>query len=227
VAVARDGCLNPGSSLSLGLRTDAEVNGLWIWRHPKAAGAVVDGEARCIGRTDLAVDRRRARRLASRICTAARRHGLPRVVWVSPLRRCRAVGEVLRGWGWQLHVDARLAEVDFGRWDGRLWRDIDPAEVTAWADELLHHAPGGGESLAQLAARAQAFEAQRQAWGEHTRLVVSHGGWINALLHVPSGCSALPASAWPAPPRHGQLVRWRGGAAPASHRAEDGASDPA
>lgn len=178
---------------------------LWCWRHPRAVGAT----GRCIGRTDLAVDHRKARRLAHRIRSAARAHGLPREVWVSPLQRCRAVGRVLRAWGFVVHVDARLQELDFGAWDGRPWADIAWGEVEAWQAELLHHAPGGGESLATLALRVQAFVAAGAAG--RARLVVTHGGWLNALRCLPRllpPAPALPAADWPAPPRHGALLRW-------------------
>ena len=58
---------------------------IWIWRHPKPIGAA----GRCIGRTDLPVDPRRAKRLAHRIRQHARRHHLPHAVVTSPLRRLR------------------------------------------------------------------------------------------------------------------------------------------
>ena len=61
---------------------------LYAWRHPRAIGA----EGRCIGRTDLHVDPRRAKRLAHRIRALARRQRLPRIVITSPLQRSRAVG---------------------------------------------------------------------------------------------------------------------------------------
>ena len=177
---------------------------IWAWRHPRAGAAA----GRCIGRTDLALAPRKAKRLAHRIRSAARRHGLPREVSVSPLRRALDVGRWLRRWGWKLHVDARLRELDFGAWDGRPWSEIAHREVDAWQADLLHHAPGGGEALAALAARVWAFVAGSAGHPGAPRLLVSHGGWLNALRHVPPGCVSLAATAWPAPPRHGALVRW-------------------
>jgi len=174
---------------------------LWCWRHPRAEGAA----GRCIGRTDLPVDPRRAKRLAHRIRTAARAHGLPHHVSVSPLARCRDVGRWLRRWGWVVQVDARLLEADFGAWDGRPWTQIPWSEVEAWQADLLHHAPGGGDTLQALATRAQAFATAHDG----PVLLVGHGGWINALRTVPPGCTALAAAAWPPPPRHGKCVVWR------------------
>jgi alpha-ribazole phosphatase len=176
---------------------------LWCWRHPRAQGAA----GRCIGLTDLPVDRRKARRLAHRIRAAVRREGLPRAVWVSPLARSRAVGRWLARWGFGCRIDARLAELDFGRWDGRPWSAVPWAEVQAWEADLRHHAPGGGESLAQLHARVQAFVAERQAAGDRAVLLVGHGGWITALVHPLGAEGPIDASRWPAPPRHGTRVR--------------------
>jgi alpha-ribazole phosphatase len=176
---------------------------LWCWRHPRAQGAA----GRCIGITDLPVEPRKARRLAQRIRATVRREGLLRVVWVSPLARSRAVGRWLVRWGFACRVDARLAEIDFGGWDGRAWGAVPWAEVQAWEADLRHHAPGGGESLAQLQARVRAFVAERQAAGDRAVLLVGHGGWITALVHPPVAAGRLDAAHWPAPPRHGALVR--------------------
>lgn len=173
---------------------------LWCWRHPKAQGAA----GRCIGRTDLALDPRKAKRLAQRIRHTARAQGLPRVLWVSTLRRSADVGGWLRRWGWQVHVDARLCEMDFGAWDGRPWADIAWPEVQAWQDKLLHHAPGGGESLWQVQHRVQDFVAETLAAGM-PRLLVTHGGWFNTWLHLPADCTDIEANHWPAAPRHGSL----------------------
>jgi alpha-ribazole phosphatase len=81
-----------------------------VWRHARPDQVI----GRCIGRTDVTVDRRRSRRLAHRIRAQARREGAPRVIWTSPLRRCADVGRWLSRWGWTHHIDPRLLEVDFG-----------------------------------------------------------------------------------------------------------------
>jgi len=177
---------------------------LWAWRHPRAIGAA----GRCIGRTDLAVDRRKAKRLAARIRQAARRHGLPREIWTSPLRRAFEVGKVLRGWGWTHRVDERLLELDFGRWDGRPWREIAHADVACWEADFVHHAPGGGESQATLRTRVDQFLAARAQSDANGRpvLVVSHAGWIAALL---AGDDIDDAAHWPAPTPHMGLRRVR------------------
>lgn len=173
------------------------------WRHPRPEGA----EGRCIGaRTDLPVDPRRAKRLARRIQRIARIHGLPRLVATSPLQRCSAVGRWLRHWGWRHRVDPALAELDFGDWDGRAWARIAPAEIDAWCADFASYAPGGGEALAAMLARAAAWQP------EGARLVVSHGGWLLARRWVeahPHGRTPQAAE-WPVAPRYGECVVLRG-----------------
>jgi alpha-ribazole phosphatase len=177
---------------------------LLCWRHPRAIGAT----GRCIGQTDLPVDPRKAKRLAHRIRKQARRERLTFEVWVSDLRRSRDVGRCLRRWGWRVRVDARLAEMNFGAWDGQPWSDIAWADVQAWQDDFLHHAPGGGESLWQVAQRAWALrrDAQHSSAGQ-ARIVVTHGGWINALVQVSEDTRHVSAALWPMPPRHSSLTR--------------------
>lgn len=173
------------------------MSGLWVWRHPKPDGAA----GRCIGRTDLPLDRRRAKRLAHRIRAHARRHRLPREVWTSPLQRCCDVGRCLRAFGFAHHVDADLLELDFGRWDGRLWTQIDPREIAAWTDDFAHHGPGGGESLTALMTRVRRFVTTRSG------LVVGHAGWINAGFWLQHHGAAEPTPLlWPAPLRYGGCV---------------------
>jgi alpha-ribazole phosphatase len=179
------------------------VSLLWLWRHPRVAST----EGWCIGRTDRPLDPRRAKRLAHRLRRTARRHRLPRRVFTSPLARCRSVGRWLARWGWEHRVDERLQELDFGSWDGRRWSDIPVAELDAWCADLVGHAPGDGEALADLLLRVQSFchDAPDHA------LVVTHAGWMQALqlLRAAGGLAvgAVKAADWPAPPPHGFLVR--------------------
>lgn len=170
-----------------------------VWRHPKPEGA----RGRCIGRTDLAVNPRRAKRLAHRIRTQVRREGWPRVIHTSPLERCAAVGRWLRRFGFTHRIDCDLAEMDFGAWDGQEWSRIGVAQVREWEDNFMHFAPGGGESIAHLFERVQRFAASRPG----VCLIVGHAGWINAWRWQQQHALTLPSAAlWPAPPRYGERV---------------------
>lgn len=180
-----------------------DADAVWVWRHPRPHAV----QGRCIGRTDVALDRRRAKRLARRIQRVARREGLPRRVLTSPLRRARAVGEWLARWGWQHRVDPRLSEVSFGSWDGRAWSEITGDAVQAWCDDFAGHAPGGGESLACLFARCRSLLADAVLVRGEARCIVGHAGWMTAALHLSQGLPVPTRAAdWPAPLPYGGLL---------------------
>ena len=186
----------------------------WVvaWRHPRPQGA----EGRCIGRTDLPVDRRKARRLAHRIRAAARRQGWPRVVYTSSLQRCAAVGRVLRGWGWRHVVDDALIEADFGAWDGQPWSAIPWVEVDAWCADFTDHAPGGGEPLRAVLARVARWPDPAACCPGNVaavpRLVVAHAGWMLARQwQLAQPRPPEQAAQWPRAPRYGAC--WSLGAA--------------
>lgn len=168
-----------------------------IWRHPAPVGA----QGRCVGGlTDLPVDPRKAKRLAHRIRVHARRHGLARCVVTSPLRRATDVGRWLRRWGFAWHIDPALAEMNFGRWDGKPWTTITHQEFDRWMNDFTGFDFDGGEPLADLLARAA-------AWQPPCALAVGHGGWITARLWVAQqkGQAPLPGT-WPAPPGYGRAT---------------------
>ncbi|MGY0194499.1 histidine phosphatase family protein [Leptothrix sp. BB-4] len=175
---------------------------LRIWRHPLAVGAA----GRCIGHTDLAVDRRRAKRLAHRIRSAQRRSGGARLILTSPLRRAADVGRWLQRWGWQHRIDTRLSEADFGHWDGRRWVDIDVADLTGWTDDFAACRPGGGESVVMLRERVRALLDDPALAGAAV-WAVGHAGWLSALrtLHL----DPPRAIDWPVALRHGGCLRVR------------------
>ena len=169
---------------------------LIVWRHPRPH----DVAGRCIGRTDVRVPARRAKRLARRIQKQARLQGWPRIVHTSPLHRAASVGRWLRRWGWQHVLDPALMEADFGAWDGLAWGDIARHEVDAWCTDFAAHCPGGGESLTEVLARAQAWQGDGQ-----TVLVVGHAGWMLARRWAMSGARPPQrADEWPWPPAYGE-----------------------
>ena len=154
--------------------------------------------------TDLAVDARRAKRLARRIQQAARRHALPRVVHTSPLQRGAAVGRWLRRWGWVHVIDPALLEMNFGKWEGHLWADIPHHEIDAWCAAFTSLAPGGAETLAALLDRAARWLPPAPM--RPVAVVVGHAGWMLARRWRHEHGDRLPSAAeWPMPPAHGAL----------------------
>lgn len=172
-----------------------QQDSLHLWRHPRAIGV----EGRCIGRTDVAVDARKAKRLARRIQRIARAEGLPRIVITSRLRRCADGGRWLRRWGWEHRIDPALGELDFGAWEGRCWSAIDRVEVDGVVRRLR---------MPQTRRRRVARTAARTRVGmAGARVIVAHSGWMLARLWLEREPERWPtAQQWPAAPDHGKRV---------------------
>jgi broad specificity phosphatase PhoE len=128
-----------------------------------------------------------AARLSARLVLMDR----PRVVFVSPFRRCRETLEPFASAaGIEPHVVEDLGEVFIGRWEGMRFEDI-VSEDEELARRFLEQEPmfslaPGGETGEQLRARVvPAVEEGLRDVDDGTILVVSHGGVINAYLgHV-------------------------------------------
>lgn len=109
---------------------------------------------------------------------------LPEVegVWTSPLERCRSLAERIVGPNREISIDPRWSELDFGRWEGRSWNEIDRKESDPWADDYWNVAPPQGETYRQL------YERVAEALGNLTEqpvqrvAVVSHAGPLRAAL---------------------------------------------
>lgn len=139
----------------------------------------------CYGRLDLpALD-------VAAVAAALRAQlpaGLP--VIASPLARCRALAEALHP---APRFEPTLMEMDFGAWEGKAWDEIGAAALDAWAADLLHHAPPGGESAAMLQARCVAALDALAAEGLAACAVVTHAGVMRAAI---GHARRLPATEW-------------------------------
>ena len=96
-----------------------------------------------------------------------------------------------------LHVDERLREVAFGRWEGMTFAEIKqkyPDDVAARDRDRVHYAMPGGESLAQLANRIGGFlkDILPRHQGDCI-LVIAHGGTVNAVI---STLLDMPLTSW-------------------------------
>jgi alpha-ribazole phosphatase len=175
---------------------------LILVRHPRPLAA--DGI--CYGRSDLAV----APEELSRVHAALQEQGLPGDVPVfsSPLRRCADLARLLSP---AVIFDPDLAEMDFGRWERRGWDEIARADVDAWAADLLHYRPGGGESVLDVAHRVASALAAIRRHGGGRALVVCHAGTMRLLTRLAAGMpleqAALAAAASPHRIGHGETVR--------------------
>lgn len=180
---------------------------LWLVRHarPMIAPGI------CYGSTDVAADAEHTAQSAARLWRALQirstsAQAAPVPVWASPLQRAQTLAQALHtasGHTLHWHTDARLAEMDFGRWEGRAWAELDAATFAPWMADFAHHRVGGGDSVAQFMARVgrawQHMQQQCQAQGHRRAVWLTHAGVIRALRLWHQGI-ACPATAqdWPA-----------------------------
>lgn len=120
----------------------------------------------------------------------------------SPLARTRETMEILRRTAGLapdgVRFDPRFAELGFGSWEGRTWKELRKQEALLYAErerDRWGFVPPGGESYAVLAERVGA------AIADLTRdtLLVSHGGVARALMNLRSRAhvsDVLRASIW-------------------------------
>lgn len=157
----------------------AADSGVILLRHTRPPGA----EGLCYGRSDLPPGPDllpEATRLAGELPPVAR-------IVTSPLRRARELARQIGNHRTLVpQVDPRLAEMDFGRWEGRRWDDIARAELDAWAADLTGARPHGGETVAELLARVAAA-LDDLGRGAGPVLVVCHAGVIRAALAARQG----------------------------------------
>jgi alpha-ribazole phosphatase len=103
----------------------------------------------------------------------------------SPSARTRTLAEAMaRDLGLMPpRVDARLRELDFGRWEGRTWSDLERDDGPAFAEWMTnweHARVPGGEGVGDLVLRLEAFLTDLARTGEPC-LLVTHAGPIRVL----------------------------------------------
>lgn len=140
----------------------------------------------CYGRTNISTSIEAITRVATKLRAAGLPGRLP--VYASPLARCATLAAALDV---PVTLDARLAEMDFGAWEMRAWDAIPRAEVDAWAADLLHYRPGGGENVLEVVRRVAAFRAELQ---HPAALIICHAGTIRLLSALHAGGSIEQAA---------------------------------
>jgi alpha-ribazole phosphatase len=147
---------------------------LTLLRHP-----AVDAQGLCYGRLDVPLAAPldvSVTKVLTTLSTA------PPRIWSSPALRCaQLAGRLGAVLGVEVHLDERLAELDFGRWEGRRWADLERdegASFSEWMRDWTRSRPPDGESVVELEHRVRAFRdsVSEDAW------VITHAGVIRAFL---------------------------------------------
>ena len=176
---------------------------LWIARHAKP---LIESGI-CYGALDVAADAPHTLQAAHALAQALPVHCK---VWVSPLQRCMQLADALSALRPELkpQTEARLREMDFGRWEGMAWDAIPLADMQAWTGDFGAHRFGGAESANEVLARVgHVWDAARQHPGEN-HVWITHAGVARAAQLLSQGIRSVDsASQWPKDaPGYGQ---WR------------------
>lgn len=165
---------------------------LWLVRHaqPRVAPGV------CYGALDVAADAQStqaaARALAGVLPPGAR-------LVSSPLQRCEQLTQCLRGLrpDFVYNLDARLAEMDFGAWEGLAWDAVPRAELDGWAQSFATWRCGGAENVQTFMARVAAVWDAMVERNQPT-VWITHAGVIRAATLLAQGQRHLDrADQWP------------------------------
>lgn len=151
---------------------------LIFYRHPTPDAA----RGLCYGRLDLDIGPSGPDEIALACQTP------PTVAQIisSPAKRAMALAAPLsRAAGLSLRTDARLWEMDMGRWEGLLWSDINRAESDPWAEDALNLPTPGGEAFIDVIARVKAALDEITA----PTCIVAHAGPIRAARMILTGAS--------------------------------------
>ncbi len=173
---------------------------LWLVRH--ARPLIEPGI--CYGATDMASDIQ-----ATEACAQTLAQVLPQDVRVmtSPLQRCTQLAQALQTLRPDLRVtpDARLAEMDFGCWEGVRWDAIPKDAYARWMADFNTCRFGGRESVGEFMQRVALVRADVQ--GEaHETVWIAHAGVARAMTLLAQGLTRVErADQWPkAAPEWGQ-----------------------
>lgn len=181
---------------------------IWLVRH--AQPLIAPGV--CYGALDVPADadatQHAARSLAQRLPPGAR-------VQASPLLRCQQLAQAMQFLRPDLsfHTEARLAEMDFGDWEGQRWDAMPPEAFDAWTGDFWRHRVGGGECVAGFMRRVAEvwFAAMAASLVNVPQVWLTHAGVIRAARLIASGQREVHAAAdWPAAaPGFGQSWRYQ------------------
>ena len=173
---------------------------LWLVRH---APPLIESGL-CYGALDVAADPLATLAAAQRLAQI-----LPQGLQAasSPLQRCELLAHILQGLRPDLayKTDARLAEINFGRWEGQAWQAIPKQALDDWTADFWQHRFGGVESLAAFMHRVGSAWLDAVQSGQH-QVWITHAGVIRAATLLAQGLHRVDQAAqWPqAAPAFGQ-----------------------
>lgn len=165
---------------------------LWLVRH--AQPLIAPGI--CYGATNVAADEQATLQAAQ---TLAQIVPIGVSVVASPLQRCERLAHCLRELRPDLpyKIDARLAEMNFGCWEGQRWDAIPKADFDRWLAAFGEHRFGGCESVSEFMQRVTNAWDEAQQEGRDA-VWITHAGVIRAATLLARGVRQVTQAAqWP------------------------------
>lgn len=165
---------------------------LWLARH--AQPIIASGV--CYGVTDVIADES-ATQVAAEDLARVLPVGIP--IISSPLRRCDQLARCIQTLRPDLsyRTDARLREMDFGRWEGHRWIDIPKSEYDAWTANFANYRFGGNENVGEFMRRVSRAWDEVHVAGQDV-LWITHAGVIRSATLLALGVRQIEnATQWP------------------------------
>jgi alpha-ribazole phosphatase len=111
-----------------------------------------------------------------------------KLLYSSPLLRCKKLAERLTLNPEAIIYDARLKELNFGYWEGKLWSEFEQTpETLTWFADYLNVSCPGGESYLELLIRVRDFLNDIVKPSDENILIISHTGPIRSIYSILSG----------------------------------------
>jgi alpha-ribazole phosphatase len=146
-------------------------------------------------------------------------------VYVSDLRRAFATGvAVAEAFDVDCHVRSALREIDFGRWEGLTWEEVeqrDESYVRRWIAEYPGLPAPDGETFREFERRVLdelKFLFMKAQSGRQSIAVITHAGVLRTVLCALHGCSQ--DDAWERTKLYCSVVRHPLAASPSVQTAE-------
>jgi alpha-ribazole phosphatase len=160
----------------------------WIVRHSAPTREIIDSHL-CYGHLDIEISEAAFMQSLDTLDAL-----LPTVATLisSPSQRCARLAVALCDRSGQrlLRFDERLREINFGRWEGVAWHQIDRSELDVWVAAPLDFCAHGGESVRALAARViDALSANDAA--NQPVIWITHNGPIRVIQTISAGHDLL------------------------------------
>jgi len=114
-------------------------------------------------------------------------------IYSSPLQRCALLAQTLVENENRIIYDNRLKELNFGKWEGKNWDEIqETIEAKHWFNDFINTPCPHGESYQDLLVRISSFINElKQFHNDEILCIITHGGVIRAFLSIIKEISPL------------------------------------